>query len=245
MKPVLIVKTGQTFPAIVAQHGDFDDWIISAMALPRDQVLIASPFLSHPLPAADDISGIVITGSHAMVSDREEWSVRTADWLKAVAATNIPMLGICYGHQLLAAALGGKVGFHPGGREIGTVTVIRTTAAESDPLFYDLPQTLSVYVAHAQSVIRLPEGAKLLAKNDFEPHHAFVIDHHIWGVQFHPEFTEAIIEAYILTLRNDLQAEGFDVAQLLASLRPSLCSETLLKRFCAVCRQFADGQTAC
>ncbi len=205
------------------------------MVLSRDHFLIVSPFLSEPLPPAEKVSGIIITGSHAMVSDAEAWSIKTANWLKEVATTNIPLLGICYGHQLIAEALGGKVDFHPEGREIGTVNITLTTAAKSDPLFCDLPEELMVHVAHAQSVIKLPQQAKRLAKNDFEPHHAFVIDNHIWGVQFHPEFTEEITKAYILELKETLQNEGFDILQLISALGPSQYGDILLKRFYTIC----------
>jgi len=237
LKPLLIIKTGQTFPTIATRYGDFEDWIISGIAVSRENFLIISPFLSQPLPPATEISGVIITGSHAMVSDAEAWSVKTANWLRDIAATKIPLLGICYGHQLIAEALGGKVGFHPKGREIGSVKIAKTVAAKSDPLFYGLPENLTVHVAHAQSVINLPQQAELLAKNDFEPHHAFVIDNHIWGLQFHPEFTQEITKAYIHALKNTLKNENFDIPQLLSLLRPSQFGNILLKRFYAICSQ--------
>ena len=235
MKPILIIKTGQTFPSIAEKYGDFENWIMSGMGQTRDHFTIVAPFLSQPLPAANEISGVVITGSHAMVSDAEPWSVKTAEWLKKIAATNIPVLGICYGHQLIAAALGGEVDFHPRGREIGSVKITKMAVAGKDPLFCDLPRKLMVHVAHAQSVITLPKQVNLLAKNDFEPHHAFVIDNHIWGVQFHPEFTTEITKAYILELKEELQKEGLDAAQLISSLLPSRYGDFLLQRFYEIC----------
>ncbi len=236
MKPILIIKTGCTFPAIAARYGDFEDWIISGMGLPEDHFRVVAPFLAQPLPLVDEISGVVITGSHAMVTDKAEWSVKTAEWLKSLAATDIPVLGICYGHQLLAEAFGGKVDFHPGGREIGTVEISCSAAAQRDPLFGCLPETCPAYVAHAQSVVRLPPRAVLLAQNDFEPHHAFVIDNHIWGVQFHPEFDEKITAAYIDELGRLLKDEGFSVSQLVAALKPS-CAAALLEKFGQLCRK--------
>lgn len=235
MKPILIIKTGQTFPSLAAKYGDFEDWIISGMALTRDHFTVVAPFLSQPLPGASEISGVVITGSHAMVSDSEPWSVATAHWLRKIAETAIPVLGICYGHQLIADTLGGKVDFHPEGHEIGSVKITKTAAAAKDPLFCDLPQKLMVHVAHAQSVVTLPRQATLLAKNDFEPHHAFVIDNHIWGVQFHPEFNQEITQAYILELKEELQKKGLDAAQLISSLRPSCYGDLLLQRFYEIC----------
>ncbi len=243
MKPILIIKTGSTFPSIAARNGDFEDWIISGMRLSKDNVMIAAPFLGQSLPNQREVSGIVITGSHAMVSDANPWSLTIIDWLQKVSVTNIPVLGICYGHQLIAQALGGQVDFHPDGREIGTVKITTTAAAKNDPLFCDLPEKFNAYVAHAQSAVQLPERAKILATNSFEPHHAFVLDHHIWGLQFHPEFTEEIMRDYIFELQDTLQSEGYDISQLISSLHPSHYARSLLKRFYEIIVTIDSTQT--
>ena len=196
-----IIKTGDTLPAQRARHGDFEDWIAGGLnQAPAStqlalQTLDARTATAWPQPG--QIAGVVVTGSPAMVTDREPWSERTAAWLASVVTARVPVLGICYGHQLLAHALGGEVAHHPDGVEIGTVTVARHAASEADPLLGDLPEHFPAQAVHWQSVRRLPPGAVLLAGNDFEPHHAFRVGRNAWGVQFHPEFSDEALRAYL------------------------------------------------
>ena len=119
MKPLLIIKAGETLPEIAARRGDFEDWIIAGLARPGLATDVKSVWQGEALPHDDTVSGVVVTGSSAMVSHREAWSERTAGWLARAVDAGTPILGICYGHQLLAHGLGGEVGPNPRGREIG------------------------------------------------------------------------------------------------------------------------------
>ena len=231
MKKLLIIKTGSTFPFICDQYGDFEGHILQQIAVPMSDVIIAPVYLTKALPKLDDVSAIIITGSHAMVTAQDSWSVLLAGWLRNVRTTRLPVSGSCYGHQQLAAAFGGTVGYHPGGEEIGTVKIKLTAAGKQDALLGVLPDWFSAHVAHAQSVLKLPADAKLLAKNDFEPHHAYVIDDHIWGVQFHPEFNAGIIRSYIKTERDALTQAGKNGDALLAAVCDHACGKRLLCQF--------------
>ena len=93
--------------------------------------------------AREGFAGVIVTGSGAMVTDRADWSERSADWLRDAAHDGMSLLGICYGHQLLAHALGGEVGDNPAGREIGHGALeLHAAAASDDPLFSGLPLTV-------------------------------------------------------------------------------------------------------
>jgi GMP synthase (glutamine-hydrolysing) len=231
MKSIVIIKAGSTFPSIKQNWGDFDDWVIAACDSSHVSFSVIDMIEGQELPNTDGLSGIIITGSHAMVTDLEPWISSLEAWISQVAKQNIPVLGICFGHQILAQALGGLVDYHPGGREIGCVPIALTTEANQDPLLSGLPQQFMAHTTHAQSVRSLPPGAQLLAENPFESHHAFRVDKHVWGVQFHPEFTSEIMRQYIDEQTPTLLNQGFDVDALQLAVSNTVEANGLLKRF--------------
>lgn len=231
MNPVLIIKAGSSFPRTVAAFGDFEDWTRKGMGLGRDEVRVAAVYRGDELPTNAAWSGVVVTGSHFMVTEGRDWSERVAAWIPQLLARGVPFLGICYGHQLLARAMGGEVGYHPAGREVGTVQVKLTAAGRRDPLLGGMPDAFPAHVTHGQSVLRLPRGAALLGFNGHEPHQAFRIGTCAWGLQFHPEFSSSVLHTYIAEQAQYLAAEGQDPDRLAAGVRDTPAAAALLKRF--------------
>ncbi|MDT8902401.1 glutamine amidotransferase [Anaeroselena agilis] len=231
MKKLLIIKTGTTFATIRQKYGDFEDYIIDRTGMPASDVVVAPVYIDKTLPPLTDVSAVIITGSHAMVTDRADWSRRLAHWLRHMCGASVPVLGLCFGHQILADAWGGAVDYHPRGQEVGTVEIELNEAGKKDPVLGCLPDKFLGHVYHAQSVLELPPAARPLARNAFEPHHAFVLHDNIWGVQFHPEFDAAVMLAYIEEEREALIREGFDVEKLQASLQDNSYGQLLLRRF--------------
>lgn len=227
---VVILKTGTTYPAIRETSGDFEDWFVRGLS-PRLDLTVINVEQGEWPGNPDDWDGIVVTGSPAMVSDRADWSERTAQWLAGAIDKKVPLFGVCYGHQLLAHALGGEVGYHPDGRETGTRTIELLPESKTDPLFADLPGSFKAQLTHKQSVLRLPAGAVLLGRSDFEPHQAFRFGDCAWGVQFHPEFTDNIMKAYLRVQAPDLSAENLAPEALLAAVEPAPEASSLLHRF--------------
>uniref|UniRef100_UPI000D373EFD glutamine amidotransferase n=1 Tax=unclassified Variovorax TaxID=663243 RepID=UPI000D373EFD len=232
--PLVIVKLGDTFEALRAQRGDFEHWIADGLDTQALPLLVVDPRRGDTLPDPAEVSGVVVTGSHAMVSHREPWSETTAAWLAQLVARDTPVLGICYGHQLLAHALGGEAGNHPQGVEMGTVTVTLDEAAATDALLRGLPAQFPANVVHWQSALRLPEGAVRLAGNDHEPVQAFRVGEHAWGVQFHPEFDAEAMRGYIDLLAGQLSAEGADPAALRERVAATDTAAGLLGRFARI-----------
>ena len=197
MTQVTIIKTGGTAPSLRVRRGDFEDWILAGMEFSVDgNVEVLDVAAGRALPNPKRAGKIVITGSHDMVTDRLEWSERTASWLAEAVSAGAPILGICYGHQLLAHALGGSVDYNPRGQETGTTEISLLAAAWSDPLLCGLPARIKVHVSHSQSVIRLPAAAVRLAENEWDRNQAFRFGPCVWGVQFHPEFDADIMRTY-------------------------------------------------
>jgi GMP synthase (glutamine-hydrolysing) len=234
---VLIVKTGTTVPGVVARRQDFEAWIARGMRLAAAEVMLRCVYLDEALPAADEVTAVVVTGSSAMVSEREAWSERTARWLRGAVERGTPVLGICYGHQLLAHAFGGTVENNPRGRNIGTVDVELDASAGEDPLFAGSPRVLHVPVSHRQSVTALPDGARLLGATARDPHHAFVLGERAWGVQFHPEFDADIVRGYIEARRAQIEAEGMDADALWRQARDTEDGVAVLRRFGEIVRR--------
>lgn len=236
MKPLLIIKTGTTISSVAREHGDFENWIAAAAGLQEHQCLVSDVMRGAVLPQAEEVSGIVITGSAAMVTERLPWSEYTAGWLRSVVDTDMPILGICYGHQLLAHALGGLVDYRPQGREIGTTLATQTASAQNDPLFSGLPASFPIQVTHMQSVLQLPAGAEVLASNDLEAYQAVRFRESVWGVQFHPEFSSAVMLAYLEARAGKLLAEGKNVTALCGQVRATPEAEQLLINFARLLR---------
>lgn len=234
MKKILIIKTGTTFPELLAERGDFEDWVISGMGVGKENVEVVDAYKGASLPGYDRWSGIVVPGSHDMVTDRSDWSERVARWLPGAIERRIPTLGICYGHQLLALSLGGEAADNPNGLEYGTTDVYLTPQGKVDPLFEGVDNPFKTHVSHTQTVLKLPPGAKVLASNDIDPHHGFVYAGTAWGVQFHPEFDAGITRAYVRRCARLLEKEGQDPDRLAGACEDSPAGTTILANFARI-----------
>jgi GMP synthase (glutamine-hydrolysing) len=188
---VLVVAAGQPGPAVRAAHGGFDRWFTEALS-PAAEVRVVEPAAAREAVRGAD--GVLLTGSYASVTERAPWMVALGELL-IQAAGSIPVLGVCFGHQLLASALGGPVERNPRGPEVGTREVVLTDAGRADPLLAGLPARLPVQQLHEDHVPAAPPGAVLLATGRHTPVQAFAHGPRLRAVQFHPEFTAARVRA--------------------------------------------------
>ncbi|NTW51711.1 MAG: glutamine amidotransferase [Chlorobiaceae bacterium] len=234
MKKLFIIKAGSTFDSLLEPLGDFEEWVEKGLCMPPMRIQVVDAARGGQLPGADLCSGVVVTGSHAMVTDDLPWSLGIERWIPGLLNEAVPFLGICYGHQLLGRATGGTVGYHPLGREVGTVTVDLNDEANGDELFRGIPKCFHAHATHAQSVLQLPPGSVLLGGNGHEAHHAFRIGRCAWGVQFHPEYTAAVMRGYIEEQRRGLEAAGKDVEGMIAGVVECPDAATLLRNFASL-----------
>lgn len=239
MKPLLLIKTGTTIPEIVPAHGDFEDWFRAGFnGVPVQQVDV---FRGESLPSPGDVSAVVITGSAAMVSHREDWSERAASWLLGAMDHGVPVLGVCYGHQLLAHALGGRVGPNPRGREMGTLPVTCTPAVAEDPMFGDAPERFPAQTTHLEAVLEAPRDAKVLGTTELDENAMLRFGESAWGVQYHPEFSAEVMREYIRLRAPSLAEEGFDPAVMVAEVKATPEASAILSSFA---RRFAPDRAA-
>ncbi len=241
MKPLFIMKTGSTLEPIREARGDFEDWIREGTGYAANELCVRNVYEGEPAPEFSEISGVIVTGSSALVTEREPWSEQGAQWLSRAVVDEIPVLGICYGHQLLAHGCGGRVERNPLGREIGTVTVGFEGPSAEDPLFAGLPREISVQVSHVESVLELPPRARRLGSSVGDPNQVFALGEVAWGVQFHPEFDADIVRGYIDGRRTSIVEEGLDADALSKDARDTDHGTRVLRRFGEIVRERAGG----
>ena len=196
-----------------ASHNDEDTRRNFRRELDAD--LVEFDVTSDELPSHFDFDGVVVTGSRSSVYADEEWIAPLLDWIAEAADRGFPVLGVCYGHQALAAALGGRV--EPMGEyEIG----YREVTHRGDALFEGIGESFTVFTTHRDAVVELPPDAELLAENEYGIH-AFRKDR-CFGVQFHPEYDtdtaeritrgKDLPEERIRSVLDGITAENYDAA---------------------------------
>lgn len=169
-----------------SRHGDYAE-MIAAWLRPAGADFELVTYATHAgeLPArVDACAAWVISGSRAGVYDALPWIPPLMDFVRTAYAARLPLLGICFGHQLLAAALGGRTERAPSGWGLGNVALQLRMGARPPPR-----ESLDLYMAHQDQVVALPPGAVWLAEAPHCQHAMFALDGHVLGLQPHPEFT--------------------------------------------------------
>jgi GMP synthase (glutamine-hydrolysing) len=231
-KPFVIVQCqvlAETCRSLYEFSGDMDELICDSLRAGDHPVTVVRVCNGDALPDPDEAAAILISGSAAMVADADPWILRTAAWLRQVHESDVPVLGVCFGHQLIAHALGGKVDRLSTSVEYATVRINRIVSDPDDPLLGYLPHDFVAQAAHYQVVVAAPRDARILARNEAGIQ-ALRFGPTTWGIQFHPEFNEHHLRIIIDNIKNR-GARGVDVAAGRSTLRPSPEAALLLERF--------------
>lgn len=187
--------------------------------LPREGLdLDVVPLWSgEPAPTSlDGASALVVLGGPQQAYDDASapWLAEVKALLRTAVAQGLPTLAVCLGAQLLAEALGGRVGEGEHGPELGARLVGKRDAAGNDPLFWDLPLSPLVVQWHWDAVTALPPASTLLMAGTAYENQAFRVGERAWGLQFHVECDEALVRSWAEADRADLEAHGVDVDAL-------------------------------
>lgn len=196
-------------------------------------------YAGDPIP--DDARGyrglIVLGGEMAATDDATyPWLTPVKALIRTAVTADCPLLGICLGHQLAAAALGGRVAPNPAGRAIGLTPVTLTAAGRADPLLGGLDPNARAVQWNSDVIWQLPSGADLLAISPDGSPQAARFAPRAWGVQFHPEVSAEIFRSWQDAGASDEEAAA--AATAIAAAKDELRDtwQPLAARFAQLCR---------
>ncbi|MBL4606336.1 MAG: hypothetical protein JKY01_00705 [Pseudomonadales bacterium] len=190
---------------LLVQHGEYSDMMIRM--LDRTDGGFSYTILNvenETLPNnLDDYDGFIITGSKVSVYDDVIWIEKLKALLVEASHKNKKLVGICFGHQLLAATFGGLVEKSTRGWGLG----VASFDVYSHKLWQQPTQKkISLLTSHKDQVVRLPSGAQCIAGNEFCPNACFQLRDNILGIQEHPEFSPAYLRA-LMNIRRETIGE--------------------------------------
>ena len=157
MKKILIIDCGETLDPVKSEFGHCVDWISSIInETTKVQTQVSEVYKGDSINE-DDCDGIVITGSAESVYDELPWMLYLESKIVDANRKEIPILGICFGHQVIVKAFGGKVEKHSKGWEIGSATVSLTKAGRESKLFSKIPKEFVAYESHQDTAVFISE----------------------------------------------------------------------------------------
>jgi GMP synthase (glutamine-hydrolysing) len=175
-------------PRLALLNASYGDYTGPNFRRELDADLVEFEANDGDLPAAFEFDGVVVTGSSASVYWDEPWIDALVDWTREAIDRGVPCLGVCFGHQVVAEALGGTVE-NMGEYEIGYRQIERVGDSR---LLAGLDDRFTVFTTHQDAVTELPPGAEPIAENEYG-NHGFRTGH-VFTVQFHPEYDVATAE---------------------------------------------------
>jgi len=209
---VQIIACGPGLKEISEIHGVSSEWVREMIKNEALEIEIVKAYLGE-FPSVSDNCAWIIMGSRYSAYDKMDWIENLKKNICLAVDNKIPILGICFGHQLLCSALGAEVSNNPEGWEIGSSKVSLTDKGVESPLFKDFDDSFYVYQSHHDVVSQLPPNVDLLCSNKFGVQSVSFSDH-VFGVQFHPEFSYSVMSAYFNARTKDLNEEDFQVLDI-------------------------------
>ena len=213
---IAILRTDEVLPQFIDSHGDYPEMFSSLLnkAAAENEPPIELRIdcfdtrtfdtSSREFPAVDAYEGYLITGSRNSVYDSEPWIGELADYLRKVLDAGGRIVGICFGHQLIAHFFGGSTEPAAAGWTVGVQENRVTTKA---PWMKGEGERMNLLSSHKDQVVSMPEGARLIVTSDCCAIGGFVIGDQVMTLQGHPEFRKAYSRD-LMTMRRELLGEA-------------------------------------
>jgi GMP synthase (glutamine-hydrolysing) len=235
MAPILLLKVGGKKEQVIKSIGDYEMWF--QRAAPEETLGLVDLQSKDP-QWPDEYAGVIIMGSPHSVYEPLPWLPKALDAISELLDRKVPILGVCFGHQMLCTVMGGEVSASGKGYEAGTVQLQATPEGLADPLIGPLFDSGKMIVneSHGDTVIALPKGATVLAENQHDPHQALRLTENVWSVQFHPEIGLSEAHTILQDYRPKLEEKGHDVDALIANSAETPAARSLVRRFIEMVR---------
>lgn len=197
---------GEVAPELLPEHGPYSAMFESMFADFSKQIHLKfyDALLLQIPKDVDECDGYIISGSKFSVYDSEEWISALGDFVVKLFNENKKTLGICFGHQLIAHALGGEVIKSPKGWGVG----VSIHQVVNKPLWFHGSDSnsdqLSLLVSHQDQVVSLPKDAQVIALSEFCPYSIIAIEPYFLGIQGHPEFSKSFSQGLMQHRRDDI-----------------------------------------
>lgn len=215
MTRIAILETGAPPAALQHRFGDYP-LMMTKMLGPGFEVEVFD-VKAGGLPDPEAFDGAMITGSASGVYDGDPWIAELLDWIRD-AWGRTKLVGICFGHQAMAQALGGQVEKSERGWGIGLHTY-RVEGAE--PWMTGGPPSLAIPVSHQDQVVIAPPGARVTIASDFTPYAGLAWDDGAISFQCHPEFSPAYAAALVEGRRGTRISDGMADAAVASLEEPN------------------------
>jgi GMP synthase (glutamine-hydrolysing) len=215
MKPIeelkLLIVRARAFDARydlpIPEH---TKWFSAPLGIALIQVTVTS-VTDDSYPDPLEFDGIIISGSTHSAYEQKPWMPALEDFIRLAARKEVAMLGICFGHQIIAKAFGGLVELGGHGAEFGATPVYLTQRGTADPLFEHVPENFEIVMVHEDIVVDPPiyPGFHVLSSSDMYTMQACAYGDNIRSLQFHPEYSSDILEMLVARYHDLVLTHGW------------------------------------
>ena len=223
-----ILQTDSVLPQFKSQFGDYPDMFIALLrdAAPTLQFATFNVLQGNYPDTIGSCDAYLITGSKASVYEPMPWIEQLQNYVRQLHQAKKKLIAVCFGHQLVAQALGGRTERSHKGWGVGVHNI---PVHRQPPWMIPALSSYNIVSSHQDQVTSLPPGATLIAGGEFCPHSLFQVGQHIIAIQGHPEFSKEYAKAMLHYRREKIAAAQFEQAMQSWGITPD--SQSVAKWF--------------